>query len=142
VQSRPSDRSPRPWQPQRPIKQPVPAPLGQNSASLEGPGAILPKLRLARGLDAPSGKAPPRLRVGCPLGRDSSSLEGCAHPRVGPRFAQGSRGSATPAPTPPTGALNALTRRGHPGQRANPRHAAPLTPPGNHIPVLFRQPPW
>jgi hypothetical protein len=33
------------------------------------------------------------------------------------------------------------------GSKANPRHTDPLTPPGNHIPTLFRQPspcghPW
>jgi hypothetical protein len=27
-----------------------------------------------------------------------------------------------------------------PGSKANPRHADPLTPPGNHILALFRQP--
>jgi hypothetical protein len=27
-----------------------------------------------------------------------------------------------------------------PESKANPRHAGPLTPPGNHIPALFRQP--
>jgi hypothetical protein len=89
TQSRPGDRSPRPWQPQRPIKQSAPAPLGRNSASLEGPGAVLPKLRLARGLDAPSGETPPRSRAGRPLGRHSASLEGYTHPRAGLCLARG-----------------------------------------------------
>jgi hypothetical protein len=73
TQSRPGDRGPRPWQPQWPIKRSAPTPLGRNSTSLHGPGAVPPKLRRARG-------------------------------------------SAAPAPTPLTGALNALTRRGRPGQ--------------------------
>jgi hypothetical protein len=77
-------------------------------------------LRLARGPDAPSGDSPPRSRP--PQARDA-------------------------APTPPTRTLNALARHGCPGQKANTHHAGPLTPPGNHIPTLFRQPalcghPW
>jgi hypothetical protein len=71
TQSRPGDRSPRPWRPHWPIKRSAPAPLRRNSASLEGPGAVPPKLRLARGLDAPSGETPPLSRARCPLGRNS-----------------------------------------------------------------------
>jgi hypothetical protein len=103
AQSWPGDRrSPRPRQPQRPIKRSAPAPLGRNSASLEGPGVVPPKLRIARGLDTPSGETPPRskpsrargpsgFQPGHPssrtpprsrairtLGRISASLEGCA----------------------------------------------------------------
>jgi hypothetical protein len=76
MQSRFGDRSPRPRQPQRPSKRPASAPLGRNSAPLEG----------------------------------------YTHPRAGLRLARGSHGSAAPAPTPLTGALNALTRHGRPGQ--------------------------
>jgi hypothetical protein len=47
-------QSPLPRQPQRPIKRSAPAPLGQISTSLEGSGAVPPKLHFARGLDAPS----------------------------------------------------------------------------------------
>jgi hypothetical protein len=121
--TRPGDRrSPRPRQPQRPIRQSVPAPLGRNSASLEGPGAVLPKPRLARGLDAPSGETLPRSRPSraCgpsgflpgrpssrtpPRSRDrtlgwiSASLEGYTHPRAGLRFALG--GLAGPLPPRP-----------------------------------------
>jgi hypothetical protein len=53
-----------------------PATLGQNSASLEGRGAALANLRLARGLVAPSGEVLSRSRAGRPLGRGSVSLEG------------------------------------------------------------------
>jgi hypothetical protein len=51
------------------------ATLGWNSASLEGRGAALANLRLARGLVAPSGGVPPRSRAGRPLERVSASLE-------------------------------------------------------------------
>jgi hypothetical protein len=74
------------------------------------------KLCLAQGSDAPSSETLPRSRTGRPLGRDSASLKGWTNPWAGLRLAQGSRGSAAPAPTPPTGALNALTRRRRPGQ--------------------------
>jgi hypothetical protein len=95
-------------------------PLGRLCASLERSTPPRVILRLARGPNAPSGDSPPRSRP----------------PRT--------HGAA---PTPPTRALNALARRGRPGQKANPLHAGPLTPPGNHIPALFRQPalcghPW
>jgi hypothetical protein len=63
TQSRHGDRSPRPWQPQRPIKRSAPAPLGRNSASLEGTSAVPLKLHLARGLAAPSGETPPHSRL-------------------------------------------------------------------------------
>jgi hypothetical protein len=53
----------------------APAPLERDSASLEGHNATLTRLRLTRGLDAPSGETPPRSRAGRPLGRDSASLE-------------------------------------------------------------------
>jgi hypothetical protein len=46
-----------------------PATLAQNSASLEGHGAALENLRLARGLVAPSGEVPSRSRAGRPLER-------------------------------------------------------------------------
>jgi hypothetical protein len=63
-----------------------------------------------------------------------------APPRAIPRFARGHPGLVTPAPTPPTRALIAMARRGRSGQKANPRHSGPLTPPGNHILALFRKP--
>jgi hypothetical protein len=85
----------------------------------------------------PSGETLPRSRVGCPLGRNSASLEGWtppraklrllegyAHPRAGLRLARGLPWARHP--TPPTGALNAVTRRGRPGQE--------------QISALFRQP--
>jgi hypothetical protein len=66
----------------------APAPLGRNSGLLEGHNTVLTELRLARGMDAPSGETPPRSRAGRPsgetpprsragrpLGRDSASLE-------------------------------------------------------------------
>jgi hypothetical protein len=58
-----------------PPERSAPAPLGRNSVSLEGHNVVLTRLRLARGLDAPSGETPPRSRAGRPLGRDSVSLE-------------------------------------------------------------------
>jgi hypothetical protein len=58
-----------------PPEQTGPTPLGRNSVSLEQYGTTLIKLRLARGLDAPSGETPPRSRAGPPLVRDSASLE-------------------------------------------------------------------
>jgi hypothetical protein len=65
-------------------------------------------------------ETPSRSRAGRPLGRDSASLEGHARPRASLHLARGSRGSAAPAPIPPTGALNALTWSGCPGQRRIP----------------------
>jgi hypothetical protein len=92
-----------------PLRPRATAPYRRNSASLEGWTPPRAKLRLARGLCAPSGKNPPRSRAGRPLERNSTSLEGFVPPRAGLRLARGSRGSTAPAPTPPTGALNALT---------------------------------
>jgi hypothetical protein len=46
-----------------PPEQSAPAPLGWNSVSVEGHSAVLTRLRLARGLDAPSGETPPRSRL-------------------------------------------------------------------------------
>jgi hypothetical protein len=73
-------------------------------------------LRLARGLDAPSGEPPPRSRTWRPFGRVSTSLKG---PGPMSEFPSRSRPLSTHgvAPTPPTGALNSLAPRGHPGQR-------------------------
>jgi hypothetical protein len=98
--------------PQRPTKQLAPAPLGRNSASLEGQSVVLTRLRLARGLDAPSGETPPRSRAGHSLGRNSASLEGWTPPRARLRLARGSHGLAAPTPAPRTGAFNVLTRTG------------------------------
>jgi hypothetical protein len=58
-----------------PSEQSAPATLGQNSSSLEGHNTALSRLHLARGLDAPSGKAPPRSRARHPLEQVSASLE-------------------------------------------------------------------
>jgi hypothetical protein len=73
----------------------------------------------------PSSETPLRSRGTTPHHRNSASLEGWTPPRARLRLAQDSRGSAAPAPTPPTGALTALTQRGCPGQRripATPAH--------------------
>jgi hypothetical protein len=66
-QSQTSGRGPRSWRPPRPTKTVSPSPP-RNSISLEGHIVVLTGLRLARGLDAPSGETPPRSRVGRPLG--------------------------------------------------------------------------
>jgi hypothetical protein len=117
--------------------------LGRNSASLEG--YAHPR--------APSGKTPPRSRVMRTLGRISASLEGYAHPRAGLRLARGL--CAPSGGFPPRSGVSRVRRScthspdrsikcsgtpRAPGSRTNPRHAGPLTPPGNHIPALFRQP--
>jgi hypothetical protein len=137
-----------------PLRSRGPVPYHRNSASLEGWTPPRAKLRLTRGLDAPSGETPPRSRAGRPLGRDSASLEGWTPPRVRLRLAQG-------LCTPSGGSLSRLRllrvhhSRTHspdrsikcsdatraPGSKANPRHAGPLTPPGNHIPALFHHRP-
>jgi hypothetical protein len=52
----------------------------RNSTSLEGWTPPRARLRLARGLDTPSGGSPPRSRAGRPLGRVSASLEALAGP--------------------------------------------------------------
>jgi hypothetical protein len=73
----------------------------------------------------PLGKSPPRSRVGRPLGRNFASLEGSTPPRANLRLARGRPKLADSAPTPPTRALNALTRRERPGQRWIPATPAP-----------------
>jgi hypothetical protein len=85
-----------------------------------GPGTAPRNLRLARGLDAPSGESPPRSRT--PRAHD-------------------------PRTHSPDRSIKCTGTTREPGSKANPRHADPLTPPGNHIPALFRQPspcghPW
>jgi hypothetical protein len=80
--SRPSGRGPRTWRPQRPTRTVSPSPLGRNSVSFEGYNNTLIELRLAQGLDAPSGETPPRSRL--------------SWARRSP-------------PAPPTGAFNVLT---------------------------------
>jgi hypothetical protein len=115
-------------------------PLGWDSTSLEGRTPPRARLRLARGPDAPSGGIPPRSRAGRSLGQDSALLEGRTPPRVEFRLARCSRGLAAPAPTPPTGAFNVMTQCRRPSQRRI--LVMPLTPPGNHILALFRQPSW
>jgi hypothetical protein len=74
------------------------ATLGQNSSSLEGHGAALSNLRLARGLVAPSGEVPSRSGAGLPLEWGSASLGGWTPPRAGFRLARGSHGPATFGP--------------------------------------------
>jgi hypothetical protein len=49
--------------------------------------------------------------------RKSTSPEGWTPPQVRFRLAQGSRGFAAPAPSPPAGALNVLTQCRRPSQR-------------------------
>jgi hypothetical protein len=46
-----------------PSERSAPAPLERNSTSLEEHGVVLMELRLARGLDAPSGETPPHSRL-------------------------------------------------------------------------------
>jgi hypothetical protein len=70
-------------------------------------------LCLARGADAPLGGSPPRFRP----------------PRA--------RGLHTHSPDQ---SIKCSGMPRAPGSKANPHHAGPLTPPGNHIPALFRQP--
>jgi hypothetical protein len=78
-------------------------------------------------------KSSPRSRAGRPLGRTSASLEAAPS-------------SQPPRPLPDQSIKCSGTTRA-PESKANPHHAGPLTPPGNHIPALFRQPspcghPW
>jgi hypothetical protein len=96
------------------------ASLGTSRANFRlarGPGAVPRNLRLARGPDAPSGEPLPRSRAGRPLGRTFASLEGGtppsgqSPPRSRPLRARGPRAHSL------TRALNALVRRGHPGQK-------------------------
>jgi hypothetical protein len=79
------------------------------------------------------------------LGRDSASLEGWTPPRAKLRLARGSHGSAATGPWrrahSPDRSIKCSDTPRAPESRANPRHAGPLTPPGNHIPALFRRPP-
>jgi hypothetical protein len=89
----------RPWHPsgKSPPLSKDPTPYHQISASLEGRTPSRANLRLARGSDAPSSGSPPRSRPSRACG---------------------------PAPTPPTRALNALTRRECTGQRRIPATSA------------------
>jgi hypothetical protein len=108
----------------------------------------------------PSGDSPPRSRGWCHLGRFSASLEGLTPPRAILHLARGPSAPSGDSP-PRSRPTRARDPRAHfpdqsikcsgtpwvPGSKANPRHAGPLTPPGNHIPVLFSQPsprghPW
>jgi hypothetical protein len=105
-------------------------------------------------------KSPPRSRAGRPLGRTSASLEGRTPPRENLRLARGrdtplgpisasleaAPSSRPPRPLPDQSIKCSGTTRA-PGSKVNPCHAGPLTPPGNHISALFRQPspcghPW
>jgi hypothetical protein len=90
------------------------------SSSLEGWTPPRANLRLARGLDAPSGESPPR-------SRPSQARDPSAH--------------SPDQSIKCSGTTRAL------GSKANPRHTGPPTPPGNHIPALIHQPfpyghPW
>jgi hypothetical protein len=138
AESRPGDRgSPRPQATSATHQAVGPGTPRVKLRLARGARAVPPKLRLARGLDTPSGETLPRSRPsracgpsGFQPGHPSSrtpprsrairtlklipvSLE-CA-PSGGSPLRSGSRGFATPAPTPPTEALNALTHRGRPG---------------------------
>jgi hypothetical protein len=96
----------------------------QVSTSLEGWMPPRANLHLARGLDAPSGESPPR-------SRDSD-------PRASLCLARGRPRPAMPHLLPRPEYCSGTSRA--PGSKANPRHASPLTPSGNHIPALFHQP--
>jgi hypothetical protein len=131
----------------------APRPLGRISASLEGRTAPRANLRLTGGPRAPSGESLPRSRAPRPLGRISASLEGLAPPRANLRLARGddapSRNSLLRSrPTrardtcahSPDQSIKCSDMPRVPGSNANPRHAGPLTPPGNHISAPFHQP--
>jgi hypothetical protein len=107
------------------------------------------RFRLTRGLDAPSGKIPPRSRAGHPLARGSASLEGWSPPWASLRLTQGPHGLAAPVPAPLTGAFNVMTPAGA-QVKDESTHAIPLTllgiiswrcsanPPGQAIPTTVR----
>jgi hypothetical protein len=108
------------------------APLA-NFCLARGPGAVPRNLRLAHGPDAASDESPPRSRAGRPLGRVSAMLEAAP--------------SSRPHTHSPDQSIKCSGTTRVPGSKVNPRHAGPLTPLGNHIPALFRQPspcghPW
>jgi hypothetical protein len=103
-----------------------------------GLGATPRKLHLARGPDAPSGDYPPRLRAWRPLVRSSASLEGLTLARATLHLARGCPGSWRRAHSPDQ-SIKCCGMPRAPESKANPRHDGPLTPPGNHIPALFRQ---
>jgi hypothetical protein len=96
-------------------------------------------LRFARGSDATRQTSTP-LEDPAPLEWISASLEGSV-----PLEQISASLEASPRPTAPhllplTGALNALTRRGRPDQKENPRHVDLLTPPGSPTPALCEEP--
>jgi hypothetical protein len=110
-------------------------------------------LRLSQAAHAPLGESPPRSRGRHPLRRISASLEDSTPPRVILRLAQGDgtpSGDSPPRSRAPRAhdaraqSLNQSIKCSDmpwaPGSKANPHHACPLTPPGNHIPALFCQP--
>jgi hypothetical protein len=86
---------------------------GTNLRFARGLHAPRVNLCLARGLRAPSGESPPRSRA----------------LRVRDRRTHSPDRSIKCSNTPRA-----------PGSKANPCHVGPLTPPGNRIPTLFRQP--
>jgi hypothetical protein len=102
-----------PKKPQRPTNRPAAIPLGRFSASLEGLAPPRAILRLTRGAGAPSGDSPPRSRPTRPRDLHAHS---------------------------PDQSIKCSSTLRAPGSKANSRHAGPLTSPGNHIPMLFRQP--
>jgi hypothetical protein len=118
-----------------------------------GPHTSRADVHLARGPGTPSGESPPRSRAGHPLGRISASLEGWSPPRANLRLARGpgapsgespprsrpSRARGPCAYSPDRSIKCSDATRAH-KSKANPRHAGALTPPGNRIPALFRQP--
>jgi hypothetical protein len=125
---------------------------GPSSSQPQHPSSKLPSrsrarrrttnLRLARGLCAPSSESPPaRSRATRPLEQVSASVEGYAPPRASLHLARGLRGFVTHGHThSPDRSIKCSDTPWAPGSKANPHHADPLTPPGNRIPALFRQP--
>jgi hypothetical protein len=111
--SRPNGRGPRTWRPQWPTRTVSPSPHRA-------------KLHFARGIQHRTNETSPRSRAGHPLGRDSASLEALM-------------GSPLPHMLPRPEHLM-FRHMQAPKSKMNPRHAVLLTPPGNHIPALFRQP--
>jgi hypothetical protein len=94
-----------------------------NFCLAQGPSATPWSLHLARGTDAP-------------LGRVSASLEDLTPPR---QFSASLK--AAPGPRcrtySPDQSIKCFGTPRALGSKANPRHAGPLTPPGNHIQALF-----
>jgi hypothetical protein len=123
---------------------------GPSSGQPRRPSSELPPRSRARRRTT---RSPPCLRAGRPFGRISTSLEGWTPPRANLHLARWLNAPSGESP-PRSRSPRARGTRAHsldqsikcsgttlvPGSKANPRHAGPLTPPGNRIPALFRQP--